>query len=94
MQASFPTMSFRILSPYIAEGSHVVVRYVSEGVHTGEPFTAMQDMKGVQEHNTGRPFRLQGMAMATIQDGKIIEVMEEEAVLEMALGLEMVKHVE
>lgn len=58
-----PDLRFHIVHS-IAEGDHVVIRWIAEGTHTGP-------LMGVEA--SGRPIRICGMSWLRYQDGRLVE---------------------
>lgn len=48
-------------------------------------------MKGLTEANTGKELKLSGIAMIKLEQGKIIEIVEEENAFEVLMGLGLIK---
>ena len=70
-RAAFPDLSFGGAADLIAEGDHVVGRWVGGGTHTGTAFSDF--LAGSLPASTGRTMHFTGTTVLKIVDGKIVE---------------------
>ena len=70
-RTAFPDLAFGGAADLIAEGDHVVGRWVGGGTHTGPEFSDF--LIGALPPATGRTMRFTGTTVLRIADGKIAE---------------------
>ena len=68
---AFPDLSFGGAADLIAEGDHVVGRWIGGGTHTGPAFSDF--LIGSLPAASGRTMRFTGTTVLRLQDGKIAE---------------------
>ncbi|ORY75386.1 hypothetical protein BCR35DRAFT_333179 [Leucosporidium creatinivorum] len=96
LRKSFPEFTSKLISPAIAEtvaeGQFVVLRYSSQGKHTGPAYLDVPaGMPKLAQDNTGKQFDLTGIAWLRFEEGRIVEVVEEESALEVLSQLGLVE---
>ena len=68
---AFPDLSFGGAADLIAEGDHVVGRWIGGGTHTGPAFDDF--LVGALPAATGRTMRFTGTTVLRVRDGLIVE---------------------
>lgn len=68
---AFPNLAFAGAAELIAEGDHVVGRWIGGGKHTGPAFSDF--LMGSLPHASGRTMRFTGTTVLRIENGKIAE---------------------
>jgi predicted ester cyclase len=68
---AFPNLAFTGAADLIAEGDHVVGRWIGGGTHTGPAFSDF--LMGSLPASTGKTMRFTGTTVLRIVNGKIIE---------------------
>jgi predicted ester cyclase len=68
---AFPNLAFTGAADLIAEGDHVVGRWVGGGKHTGPAFSDF--LMGSLPHASGRTMRFTGTTVLRIENGRIAE---------------------
>lgn len=81
LQAAFPDF-FLTEHATVAEGDLVASRWTAGGTHTGAPFAGLPP--------SGRSFRIEGMSMYRVEDGRIAEGWVSDDTLGMASQLGLV----
>lgn len=70
-RAAFPDLSFGGTADLIAEGDHVVGRWIGGGTHTGPAFDDF--LVGALPAASGRKMRFTGTTVLRIENGKVAE---------------------
>ena len=68
---AFPNLAFTGAADLIAEGDHVVGRWIGGGIHTGPAFSDF--LMGSLPASTGKKMRFTGTTVLRIVNGKITE---------------------
>ena len=68
---AFPDLAFAGAADLIAEGDHVVGRWIGGGTHTGPAFSDF--LVGSLPVATGRTMRFTGTTVLRLENGKIVE---------------------
>ena len=91
MNQAFPNYSIHSYGPFpiIADGDHVVVRWIGGGKHTGTTYDDLV-VGRLDRPNTGKEIQFTGTTIFTLQNGKIVEEIGEEGALTALQQLELI----